>query len=46
MGNQASFISTNRNSDLGKIIELFKKYNIRTAEDEMCGCYAKVTLNK
>lgn len=46
MGNQASFISTNRNSDLGKIIELFKKYNIRTAEDEMCGCYAKITLNK
>lgn len=46
MGSQASFISTNRNSDLDKIIELFKKYNIRTSDDEMCTCYAKVTLNK
>lgn len=46
MGSQASFISTNRNPDLDKIIALFKKYNIRTADDEMCSCYAKVTLNK
>ncbi len=46
MGSQSSFISTNRNSDLDKIIELFKKYNIRTADDEICSCYAKVTLSK
>lgn len=46
MGSQASFISTNKNSDLDKIIDLFKKYNIRTADDEMCSCYAMVTLNK
>jgi hypothetical protein len=46
MGNQASFISTNKNADLDMIIALFKKYNIRTADDEMCSCYAKVTLNK
>jgi hypothetical protein len=46
MGNQASFISTSKNSDLDKIISLFEKYNIRTADDEMCSCCAKVTLNK
>lgn len=46
MGTQSSFISTNRNSDLDKIIDLFKKYNVRTTNDEMCSCYSKVTLNK
>ena len=31
---------------MDKIISLFEKYNIRTADDEMCSCCAKVTLNK
>lgn len=46
MGSQSSFIYTNRNSDINKIISLFEKYNIRTAKDELCSCCAKVTLNK
>lgn len=43
---QVSFISTSRNEDLDKIIDLFKKYNIRNEDDELCSCCAKVTLNK
>jgi len=46
MGSQTSFIYTNRNSDIDKIIALLKKYNIRTADDDVCSCNAKVTLNK
>lgn len=46
MGSQASLIYTNRNSDIDKIVALFKKYNIRTADYDECSCYAKVTLNK
>jgi len=46
MGSQTTFINTKRNSDLDKIIGLFRKYNIRTADDDMCNCSARVTLNK
>ncbi|HEY8890189.1 MAG TPA: hypothetical protein VIM70_08015 [Clostridium sp.] len=46
MGSQSSFINTNRNSDLDKIIDLFRKYNLRTADDDVCSCSARVTLNK
>jgi hypothetical protein len=46
MGSQTSFINTNRNSDLDKVVAIFKKYNIRTADDDMCYCSARVTLNK
>ena len=46
MYTQVSFISTNRNQDLDKIIDMFKKYNIRNEDDELCLCCARVKLNK
>lgn len=52
MGYQESFIYTNNkdieknNADIKKIIELFKRLDVRTVDDELGSCVSKVTFNK
>lgn len=46
MGYQESYIFTNNNNDLNKIVDIFKRHNIRTTDDWECSCVAKIKLNK
>lgn len=46
MGYQESYISTKNNKDLEKILDIFKKYNIRCEKDLFASCVAKITLKK
>lgn len=46
MGSKASFIYTNRNSDIDMISELLLDYMVTAVEEGVCSRLAKVTLNK
>lgn len=52
MGHQIAFIYTHKtnptknNENIEKIIDIFKKYNIRCENDPCCTCYSTITLPK
>lgn len=46
MGYQESCIYTDNSSDIKKIIDMFKKYDMRCEDDKYARCYAKITLKK
>lgn len=46
MGYQESFIFTNKSSDVQSLIEIFKKYDVRTKDDSTCNCVGHVTFLK
>lgn len=46
MGYQESYIYTDRNSDIEKILNIFVKHDIRCEDDDCARCAAKITLKK
>lgn len=46
MGYQQSYIVTKENNDNDKVLDIFKKHNIRCKGDKEANCIAKITLRK
>lgn len=44
MGHQESFVFTKKRADIQSLIEIFKKYDVRTHDDGNCSCVEIVTF--